>query len=281
MREIKETKEMNLFSRRAKGRGKKIGFVPTMGAMHEGHLSLVAEAKKRSDVVVASIFINPIQFGPQEDFAHYPRDLKRDKKLLKALEIDALFLPEKNKMFPNGFKTYVEVGELSKKMCGRSRTEHFRGVATVVVKLFNIVDPDLAFFGEKDYQQQLIIRQMVKDLNLPVEIVSLPTIRDYDGLAMSSRNAYLDDKERKSATLLYRALNTAKEEIEKGERDPKKITFRLRSLIGSEPSLRLEYVILADPETLEEVKRVKGKTLVALAAHIGKTRLVDNILVSS
>lgn len=279
MREIRDIKEMRSYSLKMKGRGKTIGFVPTMGYLHEGHLSLVEAARKKADIVVVSIFVNPIQFGPREDFSRYPRDLKRDKKLLKNFDIDVLFLPETSQMFPEGYKTYVEVEELSKKMCGRSRPTHFRGVTTVVAKLFYIVHPDYAFFGEKDFQQLVIIKRMVKDLNLPVEIISLPTVRDFDGLAMSSRNEYLNPKERKSATILYRALTLAKEEIERGERDPRRILLRLRSLIGCEPCVRIDYVVIVDPETLEEVKEIKGKVLIALAAYIGKARLIDNMVV--
>lgn len=279
MREIKQLREMYLYSLKAKSHGKKIGFVPTMGALHEGHLSLVAEAKKRCDIVVVSIFVNPIQFAPGEDFAGYPRNLRQDKKLLKNFAVDVLFLPPADKMFPPGFKTFVEVEALSKKMCGRSRPTHFRGVATVVTKLFNLVNPDLVFFGEKDYQQQLVIKHLVTDLNLPVEVVALPTVREFDGLAMSSRNAYLNPNEKKSAAILYKALNLARREVESGERDVNKLLFRLRALIGSEPSVRLDYLVAADPQTLEEVKKISGRVLFALAAYIGKTRLIDNMMV--
>jgi len=280
MREIKSIREMRSFSLKAKSHGKKIGFVATMGALHEGHLSLVAEAKKRSDIVVVSIFVNPIQFGPSEDYHRYPRSLKKDKDQLKHFEPNVLFVPEAKEMFPEGFKTHVEVDALSKKMCGRSRPTHFRGVTTIVTKLFNIVSPDIAFFGAKDYQQQLIIKQMVKDLDMPVEIVAMPIIREFDGLAMSSRNAYLSAKERSSATILNKALSLAKLEIEKGERDLRKILFRVRSLIGSEPIVRIDYLLAVKPDTLEEVESLKGKVLFAVAAHVGKARLIDNLLVS-
>jgi len=281
MREIRRLPEMYLFAQKAKSHGKKIGLVPTMGALHEGHLSLVAEAKKRAEVVVVSIFINPIQFGPGEDFTHYPRGLKKDKKLLKNFEVDVLFLPEASAMFPKGFKTYVEVEGLSKKMCGRSRPAHFRGVATVVAKLLNTACPDLVFFGQKDYQQQVIIKQMIRDLDFPTEMVALPTVREFDGLAMSSRNAYLSPRERKSAVILYKALSLAKKEVEKGEKDLKKIVFRMRSLIGTEPKARLDYLVAADPENLNEVSRLKGRILFALAAYVGKARLIDNMVISA
>ena len=277
MREIKSIDEMRSFAQRAKSHSKKLSLVPTMGALHEGHLSLVAEAKKRSDIVVVSIFVNPIQFGENEDFSRYPRDLKRDKKLLQSMGVDALFLPQGREMYPEGFKTMVEVKGLSEKLCGRSRPDHFRGVTTVVTKLFAIVSPDCAFFGQKDYQQQAIIRQMVKDLNLPVEIAALPTVREFDGLALSSRNSYLSPEERKKAAMLYQTLTLAKDEIKKGERDARKILSRAQSLLFSEPSIRLDYLQLVDPQSLEEVKKVKGPVVIALAAYIGKTRLIDNL----
>ena len=281
MRIIKELKEMHSYSLKAKRRGKTIGLVPTMGYLHEGHLSLVAAAREKSELVVVSIFVNPAQFSPAEDFSRYPRDLKRDKKLLRNFDVDVLFLPEAGKMYPEGYKTYVEVDGLSRKMCGRTRPAHFRGVTTIVAKLFNIVLPDFAFFGEKDFQQQIIIKRMARDLNLPIEVPALPIVREYDGLAMSSRNKYLTPKEREKATILYKALCLAKREIENGERDANKILFRLRSLIGTVPSLRLDYVIIANPETLEETKKIKGKLLIALAGHLGKARLIDNIIVEA
>lgn len=281
MREIRSLKEMRLYSQKVRSYGKKLGLVPTMGALHEGHLSLVAEARRRAEVVVVSIFVNPIQFGPGEDFSRYPRNLRHDKKLLKDFDIDILFLPEAEEMFPGGFKTYVEVEGLSRKLCGKSRPDHFRGVATVVTKLFNIVCPDLALFGEKDFQQQLIIKRMVRDLNLPIEIISLPTVREFDGLAMSSRNAYLNPRERKSAVILYKALCLAQREIGAGEKDLNKLLFRMRSLIGSEPAVRLDYVTAVNPETLEEVKRIKDKMLFVLAAYLGKSRLIDNLLIDT
>jgi len=278
MQEIRKIKEMRSFSQRVKAFGKTIGFVPTMGALHEGHLSLVTEARRKSGVVVVSIFVNPIQFGPKEDYTHYPRNLARDKKLLKEVGTDVIFVPEVEEMFPEGFKTYVEVEALSKVMCGKSRPTHFKGVTTVVAKLFNIVLPDYAFFGEKDYQQQVIIKQMVKDLNFPVEIITLPTVREFDGLAMSSRNAYLSEKERKIAPILYQALTLAKEEIKKGERDPQKVIRKMRTLIAQEPAVRLDYITLVHPETLEELKVIRGRVLIALAAYLGKARLIDNLV---
>ena len=272
---------MRQFAIKKKSHGKTIGFVPTMGFLHEGHLSLIEAAKKKADIVVVSIFVNPIQFGPNEDYKRYPRDLRNDEKKLQQFDVDLLFLPKVQDIFPGGFKTMVEVEGLSKKMCGRSRPTHFTGVTTIISKLFNLVLPDYAFFGEKDYQQLLIIRQMTKDLNIPTKIIALPTVRDFDGLAMSSRNKYLNTKERKSATILYKALCLAKEEIEKGEKELQRIIFRMRSLIGTEPCVRLDYAVLANPQTLEEVKKIQGKMLIALAGSINNTRLIDNILVKA
>ena len=272
---------MHAYSLKAKCRGKTIGFVPTMGCLHEGHLSLVEATRAKSDIVVVSIFVNPIQFAPSEDLNRYPRDLKRDKKLLKNFKVDVLFLPTAAKMYSQEQTCFVEVQSLSKKMCGLSRPTHFRGVTTVVAKLFNIVLPDYAIFGEKDFQQQVIIKKMVEDLNLPVKVISLPTVREFDGLAMSSRNQYLSAKERKQAAILYQALLQAKQEIDQGERNSHKLLLRLRSLIGTVPNIRLDYIVFTDPETLEEKKTLKGKILVALAVYLGKTRLIDNMVIDA
>jgi pantoate--beta-alanine ligase len=279
MQIIKDPKKMFSYSQKERCRGKTIALVPTMGYLHEGHLSLVEAAKRKADRVVVSIFVNPTQFGPGEDLSRYPQDLKRDQKLLKSFEVDVLFCPRASAIYPAGEKTYVEVEGLSKKLCGLSRPTHFRGVATVVAKLLNIAAPDYAFFGEKDFQQLVIIKRMVKDLHLPVEIISLPTVREYDGLAMSSRNKYLNAKQRKSAGVLYRALCLAKQEIEKGERKAKEISRRMNSLIKKETGVRLGYLAIVDPETLETVEKIKNKVLIALAAYAGKARLIDNLLI--
>lgn len=276
---IKNPREMHSYSQKMRSQGKSIGFVPTMGYLHEGHLSLVEAAKRKADIVVVSIFVNPTQFGPNEDFRRYPQDPKRDQRLLKNFEVDALFIPTQKEMYSAGYKTYVEVEGLSKKLCGRSRPHHFRGVTTIVAKLFNIIAPDFAFFGEKDFQQQLIIKRMVRDLNLPVEIVILPTVREYDGLAMSSRNKYLNKKQRSAATVLYRALSLAKKEIEKGECNAKRVEQKMRALIKKESLVRLDYLAIADPETLEDVKRLRNRVLVAVAAYVGRARLIDNLLI--
>lgn len=271
---LKEMQELSAQARRDK---RQIGFVPTMGALHEGHLSLVAQAGKECDLLVVSIFVNPIQFGPQEDFNAYPRDFEKDAQLLAPYNVDVLFAPQAAEMFPEGFSSQIEVKGLTEMLCGQSRSGHFAGVTTVVAKLFNLVQPDKAFFGAKDYQQQLVIRKMAKDLNFPVEIVTLPTVRENDGLAMSSRNRYLSPEERKAATILYRALLLAKEALAKGT-DPIKVRQQIEGFIGQEPLARVDYVAVVDPMTLADVSKC-GKCLVALAVYIGKTRLIDNLVV--
>ncbi|MFA5034852.1 MAG: pantoate--beta-alanine ligase [Candidatus Margulisiibacteriota bacterium] len=271
---LKEMQELSAQARRDK---RQIGFVPTMGALHEGHLSLVAQAGKECDLLVVSIFVNPIQFGPQEDFNAYPRDFEKDAQLLAPYNVDVLFAPQAAEMFPEGFSSQIEVKGLTEMLCGKSRPGHFAGVTTVVAKLFNLVQPDKAFFGAKDYQQQLVIRKMAKDLNFPVEIVTLPTVRENDGLAMSSRNRYLSPEERKAATILYRALLLAKEALAKGT-DPIKVRQQIEGFIGQEPLAKVDYVVVVDPMTLADVSK-DGKCLVALAVYIGKTRLIDNLVV--
>lgn len=270
---LKEMQELSAQARRDKRR---IGFVPTMGALHQGHLSLVAEARKKCDLLIVSIFVNPIQFGPKEDFNAYPRDIEKDSQLLAPYNVDVLFTPQAKEMFPEGFKSQIEVKELTGTLCGKSRPGHFAGVAMVVAKLFNLVQPDKAFFGAKDFQQQLVIRKMVADLNFPVEIVTLPTVRESDGLAMSSRNRYLSPEERKAATVLYRGLLMAKQVLAGGT-EPSKVRQQLEEFIGQEPLARIDYVAVVDPETLADVAN-KG-ALVALAVYIGRTRLIDNLVV--
>lgn len=259
-----------------KRQGKKIGFVPTMGYLHEGHLSLVRESKKRSDVTVVSIFVNPKQFGPKEDYNVYPRDLDRDRQLLEKEGVDLLFYPSVEEMYPDGYKTYVEVTDLQDKLCGRSRPGHFRGVCTVVLKLFNQVQPDEAYFGWKDAQQVIIIQKMVEDLNVPVKIVPLPLVRDHDGLALSSRNTYLSPEERQAALVLKKSLDLAEKLIREGERDAVKIKQKMVELISAEPLARIDYVEIVDLKTLESINKLDREALVALAVFVGKTRLIDN-----
>ncbi|QWK09441.1 MAG: pantoate--beta-alanine ligase [Thermoflexus hugenholtzii] len=254
------------------------GFVPTMGYLHEGHLSLVRRARAENDRVAVSIFVNPTQFGPHEDYARYPRDLERDLRLLEPLGVDLVFVPSVEEMYPPGFQTWVIVEEVSRPLEGASRPGHFRGVATVVAKLFNILQPDRAYFGQKDAQQTVVIRRMVQDLNIPVEIVICPTVREPDGLAMSSRNTYLNPEERRAATVLFRALQAAKVRYEAGERDAERLREAMREVIRAEPLARIDYVSVAHPETLQELERVEGPALLSLAVYIGTTRLIDNLM---
>ena len=257
----------------------RLGFVPTMGALHEGHLSLVRAAKSACDAVAVSIFVNPLQFGPTEDLARYPRTFERDSGLLENEAVDMLFVPTGDEMYPLGAVTYVTVEGLSDKLCGRSRPGHFRGVTTVVAKLFHIVEPDAAFFGQKDAAQSTIIRRMVQDLNLPVEIVVCPIVREPDGLAMSSRNAYLDPQQRKSALVLQRSLLEIKNQFERGERNVTNLIEAGKQLLSQEAGARLDYLEIVDPSTLEPVTQFDRPALVAVAAFVGNTRLIDNIVV--
>jgi len=262
-------------------RGQTVGFVPTMGYLHEGHLSLVRESKRMADHTVVSIFVNPLQFGPQEDYDRYPRDLDRDVEILSREGVDVLFYPSAEDMYPRGYRTYVEVEDLSQKWEGASRPGHFRGVATVVCKLFHIVQPDFAFFGQKDAQQFVIIRRMVQDLNMDVELVQLPIVRENDGLAMSSRNVYLSPEERAVAPRLYQALQLGQRLVqEEGERDAARVVEAVRSFLAREPRIRVDYVALVDLEDLEPVETVHGQVLLAAAIYLGSTRLIDNVILN-
>jgi pantoate--beta-alanine ligase len=254
-----------------------LGFVPTMGYLHEGHLSLVRGARAGNDSVAVSIFVNPTQFGPAEDFSTYPRDPDRDLALLRAEGVDLVFMPDANEMYPEGFQTFVEVEGVTRRLEGEWRPGHFRGVATVVLKLFEIVRPDRAYFGRKDSQQLAVVRRMVRDLNLAVDVVAMPTVRDADGLAMSSRNAYLSPTERAAATVLYRALSLAQDMWTKGSRDAEAYRRRIAETIAEEELASIDYVSVADPETMEELERIQGPALVSLAVRIGRTRLIDNV----
>jgi pantoate--beta-alanine ligase len=258
----------------------KIGLVPTMGALHKGHISLIKKAKLESDFLVASIFINPLQFGPKEDYRKYLRKPKEDQRLLKAEKVDLLFYPSKTLMYQADFSTYINEESLSKVICGKSRPKHFQGVCTVVAKLFNIVQPDFAYFGQKDYQQALIIKTMVKDLNFPIKVKILPIVRAKDGLAMSSRNSYLTTQQRRDAVVLFKALKLAKALINKGERRPKQVVGRMRSLIRAKKRLKIDYLNILAAEDLKKIKKIKGRVLIALAAYLGKTRLIDNIILN-
>jgi len=268
---------MKALARGWRREGRRIGFVPTMGYLHEGHLSLVRESRARADVTVVSIFVNPAQFGPNEDFQKYPRDLEKDSAFLSEAGVDGLFYPDAAEIYPPNYRTYVEVVGLQDRLCGRSRPGHFRGVATVVLKLFDIVGPDLAFFGAKDAQQVLIIRRMAADLDLDVEVVTCPIVREPDGLALSSRNAYLTPAQRTAARVLSTSLRWADKAVGAGERDAGRLVSGIRSILEAEPLARIDYVEAVDPETLEPVAEIRGRVLVALAVFIGSTRLIDNI----
>lgn len=255
-----------------------VGLVPTMGYLHEGHLSLIRRARAECDHVVVSIFVNPTQFGPQEDLSSYPRDPDRDLSLIEPLGTDLVWMPTAEIMYPQGYQTWVEVETVTRPLEGSKRPGHFRGVTTVVAKLFNGVQPQRAYFGQKDAQQAAVIRQMTRDLNFPIEIIICPIVREPDGLAMSSRNVYLDAEERRAATVLYRSLNAAKNVYENGERDPEKLRQIMREVIASEPLAQMQYVSCADYDTLQELETVAGKTLLSMAVFVGKTRLIDNFV---
>lgn len=263
--------------RAAKRGGKRVGLVPTMGALHAGHISLVRAAKAQCDFVAASIFVNPTQFGPKEDFSKYPRSLETDREKLQAEGVDLVFAPVVEEMYPAGATTFVNVDEISERLDGRSRPGHFRGVATVVAKLFHILEPDLAFFGQKDAAQVAIIRRMVRDLMFPLEIVVAPIVREADGLALSSRNAYLSPEERKQALVVSRALREIESKYRAGERDAKKLIEAARDVFAAEPAVRIDYIELVHPETLQDVSTAAAGILAAVAAFVGTTRLIDNV----
>ncbi len=274
---IKDIDRMRTYIERIE-KGKIIGFVPTMGGFHEGHLSLIRKGREDSDVLVVSIFVNPTQFGPEEDFESYPRDLERDVKWCKQEGVDVVFAPSREEMYPDDYSTFVEVeGYLTSTLEGNSRPGHFRGITTILTKLFNIVSPDRSYFGEKDYQQHLVVRKLVRELNLNMEIVTLPTVREKDGLALSSRNSYLTREERKAATILYRSLLRAKENTLQGIRNAKAIISDIKDLIRGEPLARIDYVAIVDPATLKMIEKIEKEVVVLLAVKIGGHRLIDNM----
>lgn len=278
MRLVERISEVREAVRAARAAGRRIGFVPTMGYLHEGHLTLMRQARQASDFVVVSIFVNPTQFGPNEDFARYPRDLERDAALCAGVPVDLIFHPSVAEMYPQPFRTSVQVGGLTETLCGASRPGHFDGVATVVSKLFNIVQPDAAFFGQKDAQQVAVIQRMVIDLNMDLTIVPVPTVREADGLAMSSRNSYLSPDERQAALVLSRSLRMAAQRVEAGERDLRTLADAMRAMIAAEPLANIDYVEIVDYATLQPVERLDAKALAALAVRFGKTRLIDNVV---
>lgn len=279
MRIIRSISQMADLARRQKLLKKRIGFVPTMGALHEGHLNLIKKAKQENGLVVVSIFVNPVQFGPKEDFKKYPRVFMKDAGLCRKEGVDIIFYPEAASMYPQGYGTYINVDGLSDLLCGHFRPGHFKGVATIVAKLFNIVSPDTAYFGQKDAQQAVIIKRIAEDLNFPVKIKVLPTIREKNGLAMSSRNIYLNEAQKKDAPVLFRSLRLAKEIIGKGISDPKAVIRQMRRLILATKGIRLQYLSIVDPINLKKVKKVKKGDLIVLAALMGRVRLIDNIIV--
>lgn len=277
---ITTVKAMQERSGQIRSQGKRIVFVPTMGFLHDGHLSLMREGKPYGDDLVASIFVNPTQFAPGEDLASYPRDVERDIELTQSAGVNAVFIPNTSDMYDKNYQTYVNVEQLSNHLCGISRPIFFRGVASIVIKLFNIVKPHVAVFGQKDYQQLVVIRQMVQDLDLDIEIVGAPTIRESDGLAMSSRNTYLTADQRISALTLYQSLKKAQEEIAKGEQDATRIIDTTKEFIQSRPDTEIDYISICDPNTLIEIKTIDKPVLMALAVKVGIARLIDNMILS-
>jgi pantoate--beta-alanine ligase len=280
MRIINTVKEIQALVDEMRSKGRKIGFVPTMGYLHEGHLALVRKARELSDFVVVSIFVNPTQFGPTEDLDKYPRDLERDKRLLEEEQTDLLFFPDTREMYPEGYSTYVEVRDLEGFLCGKTRIGHFTGVATVVAKLFNIVKPDYAIFGQKDYQQFKIIERMARDLNMDLEVVPYATVREPGGLAMSSRNTYLSQEEREKALLIYASMKRLEELVKGGEKSVALLVDQAKAILSSKGGVEIEYVSISDAETLKDVDQIEGKALLAIACRVGKTRLIDNTILT-
>jgi pantoate--beta-alanine ligase len=277
MLEVTTIPELRSWTRSQRAAGRRIGFVPTMGYLHEGHLALVDEARRRADAVILSIFVNPLQFGPSEDLARYPRDLPRDRALASARGVDALFRPDVATMYPPGSEVRLSPGPIAERWEGASRPGHFAGVLTVVAKLFHLVEPDLACFGQKDVQQLTLVRRMVRDLDWPVEIVAVPTVREPDGLALSSRNGYLGAEDRKRAVVLSRALQAAHRAWLGGETRTSALELRMRQELSTEPTVAVEYISITDPEALAPVDTADERTVVAIAGRIGSTRLIDNI----
>jgi pantoate--beta-alanine ligase len=278
---IQRTLQMKEASKKARSDGKVIGLVPTMGFLHEGHLNLVNEARKMSDVVVVSIFVNPAQFGPNEDFDRYPMDITRYSELLTNENVDTIFLPKIEEIYPENYQTYVKVRELSERLEGASRPGHFEGVTTVVMKLFHIVDPHFAFFGQKDAQQMIIVRRMIQDMNMDVEVIRVPIVRERDGLAISSRNIFLTPEQRAAAPVLFRALEHAVKRVEEGERKSKTIMKEMNEMIESEKEARIDYVAVTDLVELKDIRTIRGRCLISVAVFFGTTRLIDNVIVET
>ncbi len=279
MEAVKKIQTVRGLVNSARSKGKTIGFVPTMGALHVGHISLIESAIERCDFVVVSIFVNSTQFGPGEDFEKYPRPIEVDLEICRKAGVDVVFAPQPSEIYPCENLTWVNVEKLTDKLCGQSRAEHFRGVTTVCAKLFNIVAPDMAFFGQKDAQQAIVIKRMVADLNMPLEIIVCPTVRCKNGLAVSSRNQYLTAEQKKDAALIYKSLQKCQEQIESGIIESEQIIAQMREILEQVPAIKVEYTSIVDAETLQPVREIKCKVLVAVAAKIGDTRLIDNIMV--
>jgi len=273
---IETVREMQAFSESLRRQGKTISFVPTMGFFHEGHLDLMREGRKRADCLVVSIYVNPTQFGPTEDLDRYPRDFDRDRRLAESVGVDVIYFPANREMYPPHYQTYVDVEEVTDNLCGLSRPGHFRGVTTVCCKLFNIVKPHVTIFGKKDFQQLTAIRRMVEDLNMDLEVVAMPTTREADGLAMSSRNTYLKPAEREAALSLSRSLRRAQERYGQGERDAERIVEEAKAFISNHPFTKIDYVQICDTTTMKDVARIEGPCVMALAVRVGNTRLIDN-----
>jgi pantoate--beta-alanine ligase len=280
MRIVKTIKQLQRILDEARRKGQKIGFVPTMGYFHEGHLQLMRRAKKECDLCVVSIYVNPKQFGPKEDFKRYPRDIGRDTSMIKKENVDILFIPSDNVVYPESYLTYIDVENISTRLCGQARPGHFKGVATVVAKLLNMVRPDVMYLGQKDAQQVAVLSKMVADLNFPVSVRVVPTVREKDGLAMSSRNVYLTPEQRSQAPVLYKALQTAAARIQAGERSAARVTGIMEKMITQGSHGKIQYVACVDAGTLEPLKTLKAKVLIALAVFFGQTRLIDNVIVS-
>jgi pantoate--beta-alanine ligase len=276
MNVVKSVRKMQSYSENIRKRGGKIGFIPTMGFFHEGHLSLMKEARKVADTVVVSVYVNPTQFGPKEDFSKYPRDFDRDSKMAESVNVDCIFYPSDREMYPAHYQTYVNVEKVTRNLCGLSRPGHFRGVTTVCNKLFNIVRPHFAIFGKKDFQQFIAIKRMVDDLNMDLEIIGYPTVREKDGLAMSSRNKYLSGKERQSALSLFKAMKLAQKMFAMGEKKTASIIIEAQKLITKAPFTAIDYIKICDAKTLKDIARVTDKAVMALAVKVGNTRLIDN-----
>ncbi len=279
MKIIEKVSDMRNLVKDLKKKDLTIGFVPTMGYLHDGHLSLVKNSKEENDFTIVSIFVNPTQFGPNEDLESYPRDFSRDSRLLEKMEVDCVFVPDVEEMYPDNFSTYVVPEGLTDVLCGAKRPGHFRGVATIVSKLFNIIEPDRAYFGQKDAQQFFVLKRMVRDLNFDLELRMVPIVREDDGLAMSSRNIYLTKDERKDAILLYKSLKLAEKMIEEGERNPEEIISSMRKLISKSPHARIDYIEIVDTTNLQPLDRLNGEILIALAVYFGRARLIDNTIV--